>query len=39
MLKCLNNLGLTGFLPPPGDAHAETKTKSFIVIKNSFLRS
>ena len=39
MLKCLNNRGLTGFLPPPGEAHAETNTKSFIVMKKSFLRS
>lgn len=23
MLKCLNNLGVTGFLPPPGLAQAE----------------
>lgn len=39
MLKCLNNLGVTGFRPPPGGAHEEIKTTSETSINKNFLRS
>jgi len=39
MLKCLNNLGETWFLPPPGGAHAETNTQSEIYINKNFFKS
>lgn len=36
MAKCLTNLGVNGFLPPPGGAHATVKTTSSICFQNSF---
>ena len=32
ILKCLNNLGVTGFLPPDGGAQAAMKIESLIVL-------
>ena len=39
ILKCLKSLGLTWFLPPPGGAHAATKTQSEISINKNFFKS
>jgi hypothetical protein len=39
ILKCLNNLGVTGLRPPPGGAHAVINYTSFTYIKYIFLRS
>ena len=39
ILKCLNNLGVTGFLPPPGGAHEAINTQSDTSINKNFLRS
>ena len=33
--KCLTNLGVKGFLPPPGGAQAQLNTTSSIVFQNS----
>jgi len=39
ILKCLNNLGVTLFLPPPGGAHADIKLVSLTYLKNNFFKS
>lgn len=39
ILKCLNNLGVTAFLPPPGGAQAHTNLVSFICLNISFFVS
>lgn len=39
VLKCLNNLGVTWFLPPPGGAQAATNTQSLTFINENFLSS
>lgn len=39
MLKCLNSLGVTAFLPPPGGAQAHTNLVSLICLNMSFLVS
>jgi hypothetical protein len=39
MLKCLNNLGVTAFLPPPGGAQAQTNLVSLICLNTSFFVS
>ena len=39
MLKCLNNLGETGFRPPPGGAHEAINTTSETSINKNFFRS
>lgn len=38
-LKCLNNLGVTGFLPPPGGAHEAISTTSDTYINKNFFKS
>ena len=39
MLKCLNSLGVTLFLPPPGGAQHEMKTQSDTSMKRNFFKS
>jgi len=39
ILKCLNSLGVTTFLPPSGEAHADTKIQPYTLMKNNFFRS
>ena len=39
ILKCLNNLGETGFLPPPGGAQEAINTTSETSINKNFFKS
>lgn len=39
MEKCRMNLGVKGFLPPPGGAHAQVITTSTISFQNSLFLS
>jgi hypothetical protein len=39
VLKCLGNLALSDWRPPPGGPQAQTKTTSMICLKVNALRS